>query len=224
VAKGLIEYSYVFGQSYLVMSLRRPLEIGTRFTLLPHDYSGPPVQPRLPLSIASGSAFGCGRHPTTRLALLALERGWSLDRSSTGSASPAVVDIGTGSGILAIAAARLGASTVTAIDIDACARVEAQDNIARNKGIAPIIVSDTPLQNLNGSFDIVIANLRLPTLMRLLGWLPNHLSPEGWVVVSGVRQSEWPRLETAYGDEGLQAVWRQSEAGWAGGLFRQKVG
>lgn len=224
IEKGLIEYRYTFGQSYLEMSFRQPVEIGGRFTILPSDYTGRVAAERLPLFIGPGSAFGSGRHPTTRLALLAMEKAWESKLLASRDPMRSVIDIGTGSGILAIAAARLGAVTVTALDIDPCARTEAAANIARNTQTAVITVTSTPLDQIDGSFDAVIANLRLPTLIQLRGWVGRHLSAGGGMVVSGLRDSEWGRLEEIYRAAGWRSVWRHCEAGWAGGLLGHQGG
>lgn len=219
IQNGIIEYHYTFGQSYLAMSFRRPVEIGDRFTIVPPDYKGTLAADRLRLAIGSGAAFGNGGHPSTRLALTALERVWMPGPSSEDPAVPAVIDVGTGSGILAIAAARLGAARVTALEVDACARTEAVSNIALNGLAAAITVSSTPLEDIQGTFDGVLANLRLPTLMQISGWLRSHLSPGGWVVLSGLRDHEWPRLCTTYQEHGLHPLWHRQEGGWTGGLL-----
>ena len=223
---GILEYDYTFGQSYLVLSFHRPVAVGERFVILSPGCQDIAPADRVPLCLAPGSAFGSGRHPTTRLALQGLEKGWALAWSSAGSGSPptTVIDIGTGSGILAIAAARLGAVAVTAVDTDACARWEAAANIALNAATASIIVTGADLENLPGTFDMVIANLRLPTLIELLPWVRSHLQQKGCVVVSGIREDEWAVLKARYGDAGYHPVWHRCEAGWIGGLFRVAVG
>lgn len=221
VERGILEYHYTFGQSYLVMSFRRPVAVGERFVIMPPDCKTVPWPGRLPLFLAPGSAFGSGRHPTTRLALQGLEKGWLLGWAAIGpvSRAPRVIDVGTGSGVLAIAAARLGAKAVVAVDIDACARSEAAANIALNALADSITVTDVDLKDLEESFDVVLANLRPPTLIELLPWLGSHLPQTGYVVVSGVRETEWTGVTTRYADAGYQVLWHCAEAGWVGGLF-----
>jgi len=224
IEKGLIEYRYTFGQSYLAMSFRHPVAISDRFTIVPPDYTGTVAADRLSLVIGPGGAFGSGRHPSTRLALTALEKAWLLGTSSGDTAVRSVIDIGTGSGILAIGAARLGAARVTALDIDACARMEAMSNIALNGATAVISVSPKPLEQVQGTFDAVLANLRLPTLIQLLKWLHDHLSPGGWMALSGLRDHEWPHLRRIYQEQGLQALWYRQEGGWVGCLLARGRG
>lgn len=196
---GILEYDYTFGQSYLVLSFHLPVAVGERFVILSPGCQDIAPADRVPLCLAPGSAFGSGRHPTTRLALQGLEKGWALAWSSAGSGSPppTVIDIGTGSGILAI---------------------------ALNAATASIIVTGADLENLPGTFDMVIANLRLPTLIQLLPWVRSHLQQKGCVVVSGIREDEWAVLKARYGDAGYHPVWHRCEAGWIGGLFRVAVG
>lgn len=226
VDRGILEYQYLFGQSYLVMSFRRPVAVGERFVIIPPGCKDVAWPDRLPLCLAPGSAFGSGRHPTTRLALQGLEKCWTRGWPSAGHAERALraIDIGTGSGVLAIAAARLGALAVTAVDIDACARSEAAANIALNAAIDRITVTDADLGDLADSFDVVIANLRLPTLVQLLPWVRCHQPQMGCLVVSGIRQNEWGVLKARYAAAGYHPLWYGREAGWVGGLFRASIG
>lgn len=221
ISQGLLEYSYTFGQSYLVISFRHPVDVGHGFTIAPPDYSGPIAPHRLPLVIGPGVSFGSGRHPTTRLALRALEHSWSLICMGRAVPGGAVIDIGTGSGILAIAAARLGATTVMALDWDPCARSEAIHNIALNHGLPAITVSNRPLESLQNRFDLVIANLRLPTLAQLADWIALHLNPGGCVVVSGVKTEELSCLVTIYGKYGFEPTWQRQDAGWAACVLKR---
>jgi ribosomal protein L11 methyltransferase len=221
---GRLEYSYTFGQSYLVLSFRQPVAVGERFVIISPDYKGRLAPERLPLVIGPGGAFGSGRHPTTRLALLALEKAWTLGPPKRSLGVPSVVDIGTGSGILAIAAARLGAVKVTALDIDPCARTEAALNVGLNAQTAAIAVVATPVKDLEGTFDAVIANLRPPTLIRLLAWISQHLSSDGRLVVSGMREEEWRPVAESFHSAGFQSQWQGCQGGWAGGFFCRQGG
>jgi ribosomal protein L11 methyltransferase len=134
-----------------------------------------------------------------------------------------VLDIGTGSGILAIAASSLGASTITALDIDACARSEARLNVDLNTGAEGVQVSDQPLSSFNDRFDLVIANLRLPTLVALSEWVASHLAPSGCLVVSGFKDEEQDRLFACYADQGFQSLWQKELAGWCSAFFGAPV-
>lgn len=219
IETGILEYRYTFGQSYLAMSFRRPVDVSPRFTIVPPGYSGGAPSFRIPIVIAPGVAFGDGRHPTTRLALHALELAWAHLQQNNATDALVAMDIGTGSGILAIAAACLGAETVFGLDIDACARSEALANIGLNPKAAGIDVTDRPLDAFDLSFDLVMANLRLPTLVDLADWMEAHLKATGCVVVSGCREEEWDRLSDVYATKGLHSGWQAAMGGWVGGLF-----
>ena len=119
--------------------------------------------------IDPGRAFGSGSHPSTLLALAALEA--LVLPGST------VLDVGCGSGVLAVAAARLGAGRVVAIDIDPAAHEATLDNAARN-GVA-VEVSATPLGEVAGRFDVVVANLLAPTLVELAAPLGERVGEQG---------------------------------------------
>ena len=216
---GILEYRYTFGQSYLELSFRNPVDVSALFTIVPPGYTGQLPPHRLPITISPGVSFGSGRHPTTRLSLQALESSWAYRPLHDMPAVQSVLDIGTGSGILAIAASCLGASTITALDIDACARTEASLNISLNPGAEGVQVSDRPLSSFNGQFDLVIANLRLPTLVALSGWVASHLAPSGCLVVSGFRDEEQDRLLACYADQGLQSLWQNELAGWCAAIL-----
>lgn len=219
IEAGILEYRYTFGQSYLELSFRNPVDVSDVFTIVPPGYSGKLSPHRLPIAIAPGVSFGSGRHPTSRLSLQALESTWAYRTLHGMHAVQSVMDIGTGSGILAIAASCLGASTITALDIDACARSEARLNVGLNPGAKGVQVSDRPLSSFNDRFDLVIANLRLPTLVALSEWVASHLAPSGCLVVSGFRDEEQDRLFACYADQGFQPLWQRALAGWGAALL-----
>ncbi len=219
IGKGTLEYSYTFGQSYLVQSFRNPVDISARFTIVPPEHQGSIADHRLALTISPGISFGCGRHSTTRMALEALEEGWAYQARCHSNSPASILDIGTGSGILAIAAACLGADAVLALDTDACARSEARANVCMNPGATNVTVADTPLDSVPGPFDIILANLRLPTLVQLAEPIKSRLSPMGSVVLSGFREGERMRLRAVYAELGFQRLWGKTEAGWAADLM-----
>ncbi|EXI92555.1 MAG: Ribosomal protein L11 methyltransferase [Candidatus Accumulibacter sp. BA-94] len=132
-------------------------------------------------------AFGTGSHPTTRLCLEWLER----------SVRPGVslLDYGCGSGVLAIAAGRLGASEVVGVDIDPQAVVAARDNAAAN-GVAARFQESA--DQLGGQFDIVVANILANPLRVLAPALCSHLRPGGLLALSGILVEQSDDLIEAY--------------------------
>lgn len=130
------------------------------------------------LSIEPGSTFGMGDHPTTVLSLRALRR--------VITPGARVIDVGCGSGVLAIAACLLGARHADAIDISPAAVPTTTDNAARNGVAALVTVSTTPLGEVSDVYDIVLANILAPTLVDLAPELRRVLAPNGALVVSGI--------------------------------------
>ena len=150
--------------------------------------------------IDPGQAFGTGAHPTTRLCLeflLGLERG-------------SVLDVGCGSGVLAIAAAKLGFGPVVAIDTDPAAIEAARTNAAVNRADVEVRPADVRSDRL-GAVDIVLANLDLPTLGSLGRKLDSQV-----VVTSGYGEADCPALR------GFTPVARRTRENWAADLFARE--
>lgn len=163
--------------------LRKPRAVGERILLARKGFPVPvSQQERTIVFLEIGSAFGTGGHGTTEGCLLALEK------CITGGET--VLDVGTGTGILAVAARKLGAGPVTAIDVDGAACREAERNIAANgiEGEIEVIAGD--IGSVDGRFDIVVANLRTPLLVELLDELVKKQKPRGITICSGVMERE----------------------------------
>ncbi len=128
------------------------------------------------------SAFGTGGHGTTEGCLVALEK-----RIKGGET---VLDVGTGTGILAIAARKLGAGHVTAVDIDPAACAESLQNIALNGIDHGIDVIEGGIESVKGRYDVVTANLRTPLLVDLMDRLTERLAGGGVAIFSGIMEME----------------------------------
>ncbi len=157
------------------------------------------------LRIEPGSTFGLGDHPTTVLSLRALRRAVF--------AGATVLDVGCGSGVLAIAAARFGAARVEAIDISPAAVPTTRENARANRVDALVHVSTTPLAEVDGVYDVVVANILAPTLVALADDLRRVLSPSGVLVVSGLLADRHDHVEAALAP--LRRVDRDLRDGWA---------
>ncbi len=215
VAAGQIHYTNLFGCTQVDLAWSRPHRVSPRILLYPGDF---PANHQLPsdamiLRIAGGAAFGAGDHPTTRLSLQALDALFTEKRIARGVA---VLDIGTGTGVLAIGAVLLGAGTALALDIDPCALWEAKENVALNNLALRIRVSADPVEDLVETFNLIIANLRLPTLLRLTPTVDHLLATKGVAVVSGIRPEETDALLKHWSALGLKPCWREEQQGWAG--------
>jgi ribosomal protein L11 methyltransferase len=211
-----IVYTYEMGCSFLTPSFGRPVRVGSGVVLAPPGISFRPVQGEILVRIAPGAAFGIGDHPTTRLALgltawAVMEAGWI--------AAPETVrglDIGTGSGVLAVAAARMGVGSVVGLDTDPCARAEAAENIRLNGLSDRVSIGLSDIDRIDGRFGLILANLRYPTLARLAGRIGSLAGPEAVLVFSGLREEEAPPLLEVYGAAGFRLLRQRSEKGWVG--------
>ena len=143
-----------------------------------HSFEGDPMV----LHIEPGAAFGLGDHPTTELSLRALAALMPTHPEQRAS----VLDVGCGTGVLAIAAARLGTGTVRAVDVSSAAVEATIDNAARNGAEGRIDVDTVPASALPGNYDIVVANILAPVLVRLADDLRRLTAPDGHLVVSGI--------------------------------------
>ncbi len=185
----------------------RPFRLGRRLRIRPTWLAGEPDDDARPddvtLVLDPGMAFGTGLHPTTQSCLRALE---DLVRPGV-----TVLDAGTGSGILAIAAARLGAAHVAAFDTDALAVRATLDNAAQNDVAERIHVWRGELAGVAeaagpGPWDIVVANILAPVIIRLLGedGLLGYVAPDGYLILSGIIDEQGPDVEAALAAAGGQ--------------------
>lgn len=162
------------------------------------------------LALDPGMAFGTGLHPTTRLCLAALE---SLADRGVISGSR-VVDIGSGSGILAIAAGLLGAKSVLAVDVDPIAVEASAANARRNKLGRVIRAREGSAPSGDGPFDVVLANLIASLLVLLADGLVEDLRPGGTLLASGIFANREAEVVVAFEARGLTIAQRYTEGDW----------
>jgi ribosomal protein L11 methyltransferase len=216
VAAGALVYTTEYGRSFLEPSFDRPVRVSERIVLSPPERDVPSKPGDIVVRLRPGAAFGVGRHPTTRLALRGIEFALSRDGAARRRAGSSVLDIGTGSGVLAIAAVRLGIENGLGLDIDPCAVVEAAQNVSLNGLADRIEISDRSLDRIDAIFSLVVANLRWPTLERLAATLAVLTRPGGALVVSGVQHAEQAAVVAAYGRQRFECVWSVAEDRWVG--------
>ena len=162
------------------------------------------------LALDPGIAFGTGLHPTTRLCLAALD-----DLADRGALKRArVLDVGCGSGILAIAAAKLGGATVLAVDTDPIAVEATLANAARNDLADRISARHGSLPSGEAPFDVILANLIAAVLVTLAPLLRDELRPAGTLLASGIFLDREDDVRDAFATAGLAVTGRTIEGEW----------
>ncbi|MDE2998798.1 MAG: 50S ribosomal protein L11 methyltransferase [Gemmatimonadota bacterium] len=160
------------------------------------------------LVIEPKTAFGTGHHETTRLALKMM--------FAAVSPGDVVLDVGTGSGILSLAAARLDAARVTGIDIDVLAVENARANLRLNGSPGNVAFLAGTLACVTGTFDVVVANIDCPTLEDMLPALAPRVAARGNLILGGVQAQEQATLLQAVRAAELRAAEVVEENGWVG--------
>lgn len=168
----------------------RPLRFGKRLWICPSGHRVDAAD-AVVIDLDPGLAFGTGTHPST---VLCLE--WLADADLKGRR---VLDYGCGSGVLAIAALKLGASNAQATDIDPQALLASADNAARN-GVTARLRSVMPeqLDAPSAAYDVVLANILAGPLIALAPQLALHVKPGGWIVLAGLLQRQADEVRAAY--------------------------
>ncbi|KAG0557575.1 hypothetical protein KC19_11G141400 [Ceratodon purpureus] len=195
-----------------VESQFKPVEVSQGLWIVP-KWSQPPDAKALNVIIDPGLAFGTGEHPTTRLCLQ-----WLHHVVSPGDK---ILDYGTGSGILSIAALKMGAAHAVGVDIDPVAISSAEYNASLNNlkpdtlqvYVAPAD-GDDPVPKEFTDFDVVAANILLNPLVELVGRITGYCKPGGLVGVSGILVEQVPQVKEAY-SKYLEGIAVSYDNGWA---------
>ena len=166
----------------------KPMQFGERLWVCPHEFEHTAAG-AITLRLDPGLAFGTGTHPTTALCLTKL--------SNADLSGKSVLDFGSGSGILGIAALLLGAKEVLALDIDPQA-LTASENNARENHVADRLTVGMPSALESKSFDVVIANILAKPLIELASTLSAALQPGGQLMLSGILEQQATDVMQAY--------------------------
>ncbi len=198
----------------------RPVRAGRRIVVVPVDLDATDLDADaaggelaagsddLVVAIDPGRAFGSGAHATSRLVLAMLE-----DAPVAGAS---VLDVGCGSGILAVVAVRLGAARVEAIDVDPEA-VRATERNAHHHGVGSrLTASATPVEAVEGTFDLVLANIGASVLVAMAPTLAARTAPGGQLLLSGILEERRAEVERACAPLGLVVVGELADDGWVG--------
>lgn len=195
----------------------QPITVG-EVTIAPPWTVSPELRARSKhlIVIQPSMGFGTGHHPSTRLCLTWLQR-TALDGAN-------VLDVGTGSGVLAIASAQLGARAVVGIDVDPDALTSARENVDLNDAAARIALHELGLSAaasvLGRAFDVILANLTGGLLCRDAGAFRALASPGARLVASGFQTHEKAQVVGAFGDAGWTLEGESGELDWVGVVLR----
>ena len=196
----------------------KALRVGRRLLIVPSWEEARPRPDDIVLHLDPGMAFGTGGYETTRLCLEVLEG--IMDGMPT-LLSPSVLDLGTGSGILAMAAVQLGAGHVRAVDIDPQAVEVARENLAANGLAEQVELDTTPLEAMSGGFDVILANILAEELVRLAPHLTERLNQGGTLVLSGILAEKEPLVRSGFAPYPLEYLETRAEGEWVAIIYRK---
>lgn len=190
-----------------------PVKVGELIVIKPSWESYPASPNDIIIELDPGMAFGTGTHHTTAMCIRLLEE------TITGGMD--VFDVGTGSGVLAIAAAKLGAKKIMAVDFDAMAVRVAKENVEINQVTDLINVKQGDLmKGIDGKADVIIANIVADIIIRLLEDVPNKLKKGGTMIASGIIAERLGDVTEAVLAQSLVVDKVVEEGGWAAMLIR----
>jgi ribosomal protein L11 methyltransferase len=194
------------------------IEIGSALLIKPGWIRRRPVRGQALVTLDPGLSFGTGQHPTTGFCLKQLV----LRRKRDGRQS--FLDVGTGSGILAIAATKLGYAPVEALDFDPDSIRIARANARRNRVDDRIRIRKADITKLprrgRWNFDLICANLTSDLLVSEARHISSRLKSGGILVLAGILKAEFPTVRRAYATAGLELVADRTEKEWRSGTFR----
>ena len=182
-----------------------PLDVGKRFTILPPWEKR--REARINLIIDPGMAFGTGHHETTRSSLVLMEK------YAVMCAKERFLDLGAGTGLLAIAASRLGYRHIVAVDTDPLAIEATRKNVELNQ-VTNVDIREGSVFEAPGTFDCIAANIISGVLVQLAPALPSHLKPGGIAVLSGILRGQENEVMKATTQAGLKLLEQYRDGKW----------
>ncbi len=191
----------------------KPLKIGEKIVVSPSWEKYVPAKNEILISIDPGRAFGVGTHPTTSMCVRAIER-IAEKMSKDSKESWNFCDVGCGTGILAIVAAKLGAEKVLAVDIDPVAVQVARANCEKNAVMDKVEILKGSVDKINGKYSCIAANLTSKLLLNLAPSFKNILQPGGRLILSGMLDSEVDQIDRVFLKLGYRILDKLSENEW----------
>ncbi len=185
-----------------------PQRITSRITVKPTWREYVAEADEIVLEIDPGMAFGTGTHPTTALCITLIER-YLSERAR-------FLDVGTGSGILMVAAAKLGAGRLVGIDNDEVALGIAEKNLQINHVSQPCfeLKAGHLAEGIDGRFDLIVANILSEVILKLLETIGRHMSPESVLICSGIYKDNCGDILKKMQQQGLKVLEERHEDGW----------
>jgi ribosomal protein L11 methyltransferase len=188
-----------------------PIDVGEHFSILP---PWEPIKPnRIPLVIDPGMAFGTGHHETTKTCLMLIEK------LSAESGRGSFLDVGTGTGILAVAASRLGFAHVVGVDIDPAA-VDAAKRNAELNHLTNIGIKEGSISAVEGIFDMIAANLMSEILIGIAPEIASHLKRPGIAILSGMLVGQEDDVIRTVQNVGLEVAEKDYDGRWVSVIVR----
>jgi ribosomal protein L11 methyltransferase len=170
------------------------------------------------IEIDPGMAFGTGQHPSTSMCIEAMEEILLKDRTFQ---KWRVLDVGTGTGILGISAAKLGASSVMCVDIDDQAVEIAHKNVAVNHVGDRVVIVNSDVAKIKGTFELIVANLTAETLIKIKSHLVKMMEKGGYLVISGIIEKNRQDVEKAFTRDDLISHRVIADKEWACYVYKK---
>lgn len=209
-------YQYHYGATYVEKSFLRPVQVSPHIILKP---LGSNIRSNtatgIEITIEQGISFGSGHHPTTQLCLNAIDHIIFDSALFSGQKNLSCADIGTGSGVLALALVKSGFKSCNAYEIDPVSVHEANKNVQHNSCERKIHIIAEPMTAQKEAYAVICANLRYPTLKAIAGMIHESLIQNGVAIISGVREWEKNKLCDHFSNIGFQPVWQADKKQWS---------
>jgi ribosomal protein L11 methyltransferase len=195
----------------------KPIEVTPRLVIKPPWEKWAKEKDQIVIEIDPGMAFGTGTHPSTQMCLQFLE-----EIIPSFAKLHSILDVGTGSGILAIAARKMGAKRIVALDVDPVAIHCARANLRANHIRTGIILRSGSLDGMKGTFNVVVANLLPQELLSVAPSLPGFVSRLGRLIISGFLQKQKREIAAAFGQRGFSVQRVRHQKGWAAFVLKRE--
>lgn len=197
----------------------KPLRISKDIVIKPTWERYAPLGRDIVIDIDPGMAFGTGQHPSTRMCINTLEE---LLRTNKDIEKWEALDVGTGTGILAICCAKLGIGKVVALDLDPKAVEIASKNVAINRVDDKIEILNRDVSMYTGEFDLIVANLTANALINLRPHLDRMIKPGGFIILSGIMDQDGANVTTIYNTKNITLDSTLTEKEWVCYVFKKR--